>query len=112
DHDILSPAAPDLKSPRLRQADTHRTQGKQMTATPQTAEPKSASPQPATPAGRADETAWLRRNWGDARRVRHCDLSHPATLLCCGATLFTPARHRSSATARATDHSGCGLHHE
>jgi hypothetical protein len=33
----------------------HRTQGKQMTATPRTAEPKSASPRSATPAGRADE---------------------------------------------------------
>jgi hypothetical protein len=79
-----------------------------MTATPQTAEPKSASPHPATPAGRADETAWLHRNWWNARRVRHCDLSYPGNLLCCGATLFTPALHRSSATAGTTGRSGRG----
>jgi pimeloyl-ACP methyl ester carboxylesterase len=70
-----------------------------MTATPQTAEPKSASPHPATPAGRADETAWLHRNWWNARRVRHCDLSHPANLLCCGAALVLGALLALSACA-------------
>ena len=40
-------------------------------------------------------------HWRNDRRVRHRDLSHPGNLLRCGATLFTRARHRSSATAGA-----------
>jgi hypothetical protein len=56
--------------PGLRHAHTHRTQGKQMTATPRTAEPKRASPRSETPAGRADEIL-LAREVGAAiaRRV-------------------------------------------
>jgi hypothetical protein len=40
------------------------------------------------------------------RRVRDCDLPYPGNLLRCGATLFTRARHPSSATAGTTGGSG------